>query len=59
MLSKLKKANQANAQNKELSDAQASLQKIQLENQRLKIEKKAVRFQLKILILIIKQCLIY
>lgn len=41
---KTQKANQANAQNKELSDAQASLQKIQLENQRLKIEKKAYDF---------------
>ena len=37
---KTQKANQANAQNKELSDAQASLQKIQLENQRLKVEKR-------------------
>lgn len=41
---KAQKANQANAQNKELSDAQASLQKAQLENQRLKIEKKAYDF---------------
>jgi len=41
---KTQKANQANAQNKELSDAQASLQKTQLENQRLKIEKKAYDF---------------
>ena len=41
---KTQKANQANAQNKELSDAQASLQKIQLENQRLKVEKKAYDF---------------
>ena len=31
---KTQKANQANAQNKELSDTQASLQKMQLENQR-------------------------
>lgn len=41
---KTQKANQANAQNKELSDAQASLQKTQAENQRLKIEKKAYDF---------------
>ena len=41
---KTQKANQANAQNKELSDAQASLQKMQLENQRLKVEKKAYDF---------------
>lgn len=41
---KTQKANQANAQNKELTDAQASLQKTQLENQRLKIEKKAYDF---------------
>lgn len=41
---KTQKANQANAQNKELTDTQASLQKIQLENQRLKIEKKAYDF---------------
>ena len=41
---KTQKANQANAQNKELSDVQASLQKAQLENQRLKIEKKAYDF---------------
>ena len=41
---KTQKANQANAQNKELTDAQASLQKIQLENQRLKVEKKAYDF---------------
>jgi len=41
---KTQKANQANAQNKELSDAQASLQKTQLENQRLRIEKKAYDF---------------
>lgn len=41
---KTQKANQANAQNKELSDVQASLQKTQLENQRLKIEKKAYDF---------------
>ena len=33
---KTQKANQANAQNKELTDTQASLQKVQLENQRLK-----------------------
>ena len=32
------------AQNKELTDTQASLQKTQLENQRLKIEKKAFEF---------------
>lgn len=38
---KTEKANQANAQNKELSEVQASLQKIQLEKQRLEIEKKA------------------
>ena len=41
---KTQKANQANAQNKELSDTQASLQKMQLENQRLKVEKKAYDF---------------
>ncbi len=41
---KTQKANQANAQNKELSDTQASLQKMQLENQRLKIEKRAYDF---------------
>ena len=41
---KTQKASQANAQNKELSDVQASLQKTQLENQRLKIEKKAYDF---------------
>lgn len=41
---KTQKANQANAQNKELTDAQTSLQKAQLENQRLKIEKKAFEF---------------
>lgn len=41
---KTQKANQANAQNKELTDAQASLQKSQLENQRLRIEKKAYDF---------------
>lgn len=41
---KTQKANQANAQNKELTDTQASLQKVQLENQRLKIEKKACDF---------------
>lgn len=41
---KTQKANQANAQNKELTDTQASLQKVQLKNQRLKIEKKAYDF---------------
>lgn len=41
---KTQKANQANAQNKELTDTQASLQKVQLENQRLKIEKKVYDF---------------
>lgn len=41
---KTQKANQANAQNKELTDTQASLQKTQLENQRLRIEKKAYDF---------------
>ena len=41
---KTQKVNQANAQNKELTDAQASLQKAQLENQRLKMEKKAFDF---------------
>ena len=41
---KTQKANQVNSQNKELSDTQASLQKVQLENQRLKIEKKAYDF---------------
>lgn len=41
---KTQKANQAKAQNKELTDAQASLQKTQLENQRLRIEKKAYDF---------------
>lgn len=41
---KTQKVNQANAQNKELTDAQASLQKSQLENQRLRIEKKAYDF---------------
>lgn len=41
---KTQKANQANAQNKELTDTQASLQKIQLENQRLKVERKAYDF---------------
>ena len=41
---KTQKANQANAQNEELTDTQASLQKVQLENQRLKIEKKAYDF---------------
>lgn len=41
---KTQKANQANAQNRELTDVQASLQKSQLENQRLRIEKKAYDF---------------
>lgn len=41
---KVQKANQANAQNKEFSDIQASLQKVEAENQRLKIEKKAYDF---------------
>lgn len=41
---KTQKANQAKAQNTELADAQASLKKAQLENQRLKIEKKAYDF---------------
>ncbi|MFR8144753.1 MAG: hypothetical protein ACLU84_06730 [Clostridia bacterium] len=41
---KTQRENQNNAQNKELSNVQASLQKIQLENQRLKIEKKAYDF---------------
>ncbi len=41
---KMQKANQANSINKELTDAQASLQKTQLENQRLRIEKKAYDF---------------
>ena len=41
---KTQKANQANAQNKELSDAQASLKQKELENQRLKVEKEAYKF---------------
>lgn len=41
---KTQKANQAKAQDTELADAQASLKKVQLENQRLKIEKKAYDF---------------
>lgn len=41
---KTQKANQAKAQDTELADAQASLKKAQLENQRLKIEKKAYDF---------------
>ncbi len=41
---KTQKANQANAQNKELSDVQASLKQKELENQRLRIEKKAYDF---------------
>lgn len=41
---KTQKANQASNQNQELSDAQAALQKTQLENQRLKVEKKAYDF---------------
>jgi len=41
---KAQKARQANAQNKELTDAQESLQKAQDENKRLKIEKKAYEF---------------
>lgn len=41
---KTQKANQANAQNKELTDAQESLQKTQLEIQRLRVEKKAYDF---------------
>lgn len=41
---KTQKANQAKAQNTELADTQASLKKAQLENQRLKIEKKAYDF---------------
>lgn len=41
---KTQKANQASAQSQELTDAQASLKKTQLENQKLKIEKKAYDF---------------
>ena len=41
---KTQKANQANAQSKELTDTQESLQKAQEENKRLKIEKKAYEF---------------
>ncbi|MBQ9657650.1 MAG: hypothetical protein IJV31_02650 [Clostridia bacterium] len=41
---KTQKANQAKAQDTELADTQASLKKAQLENQRLKIEKKAYDF---------------
>ena len=41
---KTQKANQAKAQDTELADTQASLKKVQLENQRLKIEKKAYDF---------------
>lgn len=41
---KTQKANQANAQNKELSEVQASLKQKELENQRLRIEKKAYDF---------------
>ena len=41
---KTQKANQAKAQDTELADTQASLKKTQLENQRLKIEKKAYDF---------------
>ena len=41
---KTQKANQVKAQDTELADTQASLKKAQLENQRLKIEKKAYDF---------------
>ena len=41
---KTQKANQANAQNQELSEVQETLKKTQLENQRLKVEKKAYDF---------------
>ena len=41
---KTQKANQAKAQDTELADIQASLKKAQLENQKLKIEKKAYDF---------------
>ena len=41
---KTQKANQANAQSKELTDTQEYLQKAQEENKRLKIEKKAYEF---------------
>lgn len=41
---KTQKANQAKAQDTELADTQASLKKAQLENQKLKIEKKAYDF---------------
>ena len=41
---KTQKANQANAQNKELENVQNSLMKTQEENKRLKIEKKAYEF---------------
>ena len=41
---KTQKANQANAQNKELSDIQATLKQKEIENQRLKIERQAYNF---------------
>lgn len=41
---KTQKANQANAQNKELSDIQATLKQKELENERLKIERQAYNF---------------
>lgn len=41
---KTQKVNQANAQNRELSEIQASLKQKELENQRLRIEKKAYDF---------------
>lgn len=41
---KAQRENQSNAQNQQLSTIQESLQKTQLENQRLKIEKKAYDF---------------
>ena len=41
---KTQKANQVNAQNKELSDIQATLKQKELENQRLKIERQAYNF---------------
>ena len=41
---KTQKVNQVNAQSRELSEAQETLRKTQLENQRLKIEKKAYDF---------------
>lgn len=41
---KTQKANQVNNQNKEISNMQESLRKVQLENQKLKLERKAYEY---------------